>query len=159
VNFTFKLVGRHWPRNGVNKMKKISTILLFAMVSVTSFASTDSEVKPKNVAASSKDNIVNWIGYIDSDGDHNTKHNHSIEFVRKTDGKSFDVVDSPELEEVHCKSSKKLLVEINAKRTPRVLFWGNNLIVNNYKILKEVGDLPHRKYKPRPEPMGGRSRL
>lgn len=96
----------------------------------------------------SKPEIVKWVGLIESDGGHTTRHDHDLEFVRKSDGESFDVVDSPELEKVHCDKSKTLLVKIEAERTPRFLFWGDNLIVKKFEVLEELAMVPHKKYQP-----------
>ena len=123
--------------------KSILTLALAATTSLSFAGSLEAEEKNKSK------NIVSWTGFVTADFGHHTKHNHNMEFVRQSDGRSFDIVDSPELEKVHCESSKKLLVEVTAERTPKVLFWGNNLIVKNFKILNELEDLPHKKYIPR----------
>lgn len=88
--------------------------------------------------------IVKWVGEIkDEDSDHTTEHNHSLEFVKKDDGKEYDVVDSPELVKLHHETEKNYLVEIEAEKTPRFLFWGGNLIVKNFKVLEETASVPH----------------
>jgi len=144
-------------------MRNIHYLMLAMAVTTAAIANSNPEVNlDKSTSKSSqsleKDNMVTWTGYIESNGRHTTKHDHSLEFVRKADGKTFDVVESPDLEKVHCERSKKLLVEINAERTPRILFWGNNLIVKNFKVLAELTELPHKKHIPRSEFMG-RDRL
>ena len=125
-------------------MKKLILTLILAITAPLSFAGS-----PEKVKKIEPGNLVNWIGYVDADYGHNTKHKHNMKFVRQSDGETFDIVDSPDLEKTHCESSKKLLVEITAERTPRVLFWGNNLMVKNFKILNELEGLPHKKYVPR----------
>lgn len=98
--------------------------------------------------------IVRWTGTVsEEDGYHYNEHEfgHSLEFIRQNDGKSFDVVDSQELEAVHIQKEKNLLVEIEAEKTDRFLFWGGNLIVKNFKVLDELDEIPHREYK-RPAP-------
>lgn len=90
---------------------------------------------------------VKWTGIVKEEGGfHTTGHTfgHSLEFVRESDGKDFDIVDSAELENLHIQKEKNLLVEIEAQKTGKFLFWGGNLIVTNFKVLKELDDIPHR---------------
>ena len=89
---------------------------------------------------------VKWVGYIEADGSHTSKHYHDLDFVRQSDGESFDVIKSPALEKIHCDTEKRLLVEIEAERTPKVLFWGNNLIVKKFTVLEELEPVPHKKH-------------
>lgn len=88
--------------------------------------------------------IVKWIGEVkDEASDHTTEHQHALEFVKKDDGKEYDIVDSPELVKLHHETEKNYLVEIEAEKTPRFLFWGGNLIVKNFKVLEETALVPH----------------
>ena len=128
----------------------LSAIFVFTLSSV-SFAEPGGDragFERSQSKTESKPEIVNWVGFIEADGGHTTRHDHSLEFVRKSDGESFDVVDSPELEKVHCNKSKKLLVKIEAERTPQFLFWGDNLIVKKFEVLDELAMVPHKKYQP-----------
>jgi len=100
--------------------------------------------------ASTGPEIVKWIGEIsNSASDHTTLHNHSLEFKNRETGKTYDIVDSPDLVKVHHENEKNYLVEIEAEKTPRFLFWGGNLIVKNFKILGETASVPHL---PAPQP-------
>ena len=94
--------------------------------------------------AKSEPEIVKWVGEIkDEASDHTTEHGHSLEFVKKDDGKEYDIVDSPELVKLHHETEKNYLVEVEAEKTPRFLFWGGNLIVKNFKVLEETASVPH----------------
>lgn len=90
---------------------------------------------------------IKWTGILqEEDGYHTTAHEfgHDLEFVRQDDGGKFDVVDSPELLAVHSAKEKNLLVEIEAEKTKRFLFWGGNLIVKNFRVLGELDEIPHQ---------------
>lgn len=87
----------------------------------------------------SEPEIVRWTGEIkDSPSSHTTKHWHNLEFIRQSDGKEFDITSSPELVKLHHETEKNFLVEIEAEKTPRFLFWGGNLIVKSFRVLKET---------------------
>lgn len=109
----------------------------------------DRDVGTNSKSEKDKPEIVNWEGFVVADGGHTTRHDHDLEFVRESDGETFDIVDSPALEKIHCDSSKKLRVKIEAEKTSRFLFWGGNLIVKNFKVLEELDSIPHQKYEPR----------
>lgn len=134
-------------------MKTILSIIFMSTLSLNVFAAHGGDQgridrsyvkKP----AKSKPEIIKWEGYIESDGGHTTRHDHYLEFVRKSDGESFNIVDSHAIEKVHCDTSKKLLVKIEAEKTSRFLFWGGNLIVNKFEVLEQVASLTHKKYLP-----------
>lgn len=91
-----------------------------------------------------KPEIVKWVGEIkDEASAHTTKHQHALEFIKRDDGKVYDIVDSPDLVKLHHETEKNYLVEIEAEKTPRFLFWGGNLIVKNFRIVDELGTVPH----------------
>lgn len=145
-------------------MKTAYILALTVMVSsAPAFAREGFGGRDRSVASAktSAPEIVKWIGEIsDSSSEHTTTHGHSLEFVNKETGNSYDIVDSPELVKLHHESEKNYLVEIEAEKTPRFLFWGNNLIVKNFKVLDETASVPHL---PAPEPSqikvrGGRDR-
>lgn len=92
---------------------------------------------------SSNENVV-WVGKVrDEISTHDTSHEHELRFIRQSDGKSFDI-ESSELKKLHHETDKNFLVEINAEKTPRFLFWGGNLIVKSYKILESIDGSPHQ---------------
>lgn len=86
---------------------------------------------------------VTWIGSIGDDWDSHNEHQHDLKFTRQNDGKSFDLESKP-LMTLHHERERNLLVEITAVRTPKFLFWGNNLIVKEFKVLKELETVPHQ---------------
>lgn len=90
--------------------------------------------------------IVKWVGTIQDNADsHTTEHKHELEFTRKDNGDSYDIVDSPELVKLHHETEKNYVVEIEAEKTPKFLFWGGNLIVKNFKVLEEASSrIAHR---------------
>ena len=110
-------------------------LLVSAILTTSLFASASEE----------KENLVRWRGYVVADGPHSTDHSHDLDFVRQSDGATFDIVDSPELERLHCQTSSKLLVDVLARRTPSVIFWGDNLQVRQVRVLKELEFQPHKK--------------
>ncbi|MCB0362477.1 MAG: hypothetical protein KDD35_07135 [Bdellovibrionales bacterium] len=82
-----------------------------------------------------KPEIVSWTGIVHSVLDNEV----DLQFVRNDDKEKFDIVDSPDLEKFDWVNHKSRLVKIEAEKTPRFLFWGGNLIVKNFEILKEAG--------------------
>jgi len=90
--------------------------------------------------------IVKWVGTVKDDADsHTTEHEHELEFTRKDNGDSYDIVDSPELVKLHHDTEKNYVVEIEAEKTSKFLFWGGNLIVKNFKVIEEASDrIAHR---------------
>lgn len=133
-------------------MKYILTVLFVSTLSINAFAlpgeGRGGIDRTVSNTKESKPEIIKWEGYVEADGGHTTRHDHDLEFVRKSDGETFDIVDSPALEKVHCDSSKKLLVKIEAEKTSRFLFWGGNLIVKKFEVLEELAQVPHKKYTP-----------
>lgn len=79
------------------------------------------------------------IGKIaESPDDHTSNHEHQLRFVRLDDGEVFDIVESPELLKMHCKSEKNPVVEIEGYRTGKFLFWGGNLVVTSFKVHEDI---------------------
>jgi hypothetical protein len=104
--------------------------------------------------------IVKWVGEIgDEASDHTTEHSHRLKFINQETGKSYDIVDSPELVRLHHDTEKNYLVEIEAEITPKFLLWGGNLIAKSFKVLEETASVPHlESLKPTKEFRGGRDR-
>ena len=138
---------------------KNSFTALVLTLSGASFAYA-SETDAKSSTSDKK--IVRWIGEVKDDYvelDHTTKHQHDLEFTNAETGKTYDLVDIDELVKIHCETEKNYLVEIEAELTPRVLFWGNNLIVKKFKILKETSQvIAHLEPQERKRPIGLSSR-
>lgn len=130
-------------------MKTIITALYLSTISVSAFAVTESDhrgfdIEPPATEEKREVEKVKWEGYVTAGAGHTKGHNHNLKFVRKSDGESFDIVDSPALEKIHCETSKNLWVNIEAEKTSQFLFWGNNLIVRNFEVVKELAQLPHK---------------
>ncbi len=138
---------------------KNSFTILILTLSGASFAYAGESDVP---SASSNKKIVRWVGEIKDDNvelDHTTKHQHDLEFTNEETGKSYDIVSSDALVKLHCETGKNYLVEIEAELTPRVLFWGNNLNITKFKVLKETSrTIAHHEPVERSRPIGLRSR-
>lgn len=118
-------------------MKKISNILLLLTLLFTGASVLAQE-------------SVNWTGILnESEGYHFIGHKfgHDLQFVRQSDGKKFSVINSEELEELHGNIEKNLLIKITAEITPKFLFWGGNLVVQDFKVVAELDQIPHKKYE------------
>lgn len=87
------------------------------------------------------------IGEVSDDiSTHDTRHQHELMFKNQETGEVFKVVDSPKLMELH-ESQKNYLIEANVSRTNKFLFWGGNLVVKNFNVIKETSDeIPHKNY-------------
>jgi hypothetical protein len=86
-----------------------------------------------------EENTFKAIGKItESRNDHTTKHEHELNFVRLSDGETFDIVDSPQLVKEHCETEKNSVVEVEGYRTGKFLFWGGNLVVTNFKVHSDI---------------------
>ena len=98
----------------------------------------------------SQPEVVRWVGLVkDEASTHTTEHEHALQFVRKDTGDSYDIKDSPDLVKLHHETEKNYLVELEAEKTSRFLFWGGNLIVKNFKVLEEASDrIPHQEPAP-----------
>lgn len=131
------------------KSTSILMALAFILVSANAFAlpgeGRDRSFDRTSSHTKFQPEIVKWVGEVKDDrSTHTTEHRHELEFVKKDDGKRYDIVDSPELVKLHHETGKSYLAEIEAEKTPRFLFWGGNLIVKNFKVLEETSDvIPH----------------
>ena len=93
----------------------------------------------RTVPQKTQTQIVDWVGLIYSkDADRN-----DLEFIRDGDQAAFDVEDTSNLRELNWKDHQSRVVRITAEKTSRFLFWGGDLIVRDFKVLKEAG-----KYRP-----------
>lgn len=94
----------------------------------------------------SEPEIVKWVGEVrDELSSHTTDHEHDLKFIKQDTGDDYDIVDSPELVKLHHETEKNYLMEIEAEKTPRFLFWGGNLVVKNFRVVKELGGpIAHR---------------
>lgn len=97
-------------------------------------------IVPAYVFAGGNREIVKWSGLIyDLPNTHTTDHNHSLLFEESKSQKIYDVVNSSEIEKLHHATNKKYEVELEGYLTPQFLFWGGNLVVTNFNILKDLG--------------------
>lgn len=127
----------------MNHTKLVVLLIFLGLVNGPAFASNERDFLNER-AAPSKPEMVKWIGVVKGDPlYHTTDHDHSLEFLRQSDGDTFDIVDSPKLVKLHHDTEKNFLAEIEAEKTSRFLFWGGNLIVKNFKVLKELETVAH----------------
>ncbi len=84
--------------------------------------------------------IVKWVGTIKDDADSHPAE-HELAFTRKDNGATYDIVDSPELVKLHHDTEKNYVVEIEAEKTSKFLFWGGNLIVKNFRVIGSLTTL------------------
>lgn len=112
----------------MNTKSKIMTLVVgFALV----FSTTQVQA--------SEENTFKALGKVtESPSDHTTNHEHKLQFVRLSDGERFDIVDSPELFNAHCKTEKNSVVEIEGYRTSQFLFWGGELVVTGFKVHDDI---------------------
>lgn len=98
---------------------------------------------------------------IENTANHTQRHDHALRFQRFSDGKEFDIVDSPELVELHCKTGTNPVMEVEGYRTDKVLFWGGNLVVNNFTVHDDIAvpAVAHRSAPVAAPRGGGRTRL
>lgn len=90
-------------------------------------------------AWASEENAFKAVGKITENlSAHTTNHNHDLQFVRLSDGETFDIVDSPELLKEHCVSEKNSVVEVEGYQTGKFLFWGGNLVVTSFKVHSDI---------------------
>ncbi len=98
-------------------------------------------------AASEDTAAVKWTGLLkEKRGYHyyTPDQSHNLEFITNSDNQSFDIVESNELVSYHTQKDKILEVEIEGEITPRFLFWGGNLKVSSFKVLRELEDISRR---------------
>lgn len=90
------------------------------------------------------------IGEVTDDiSTHDTRHEHELKFKNQDTGEVFTIVDSPELMKVH-ENGKNVLIEANVAKSSKFLFWGGNLIVKNFRVIKETSDeIPHTYVAPK----------
>lgn len=116
-------------------------------------------------SSSSQTKLVGEV--IDEPATHDTRHLHSLKFIDQTTGEAFKVVDSPNLVKLHHETGKSYLIEAEVVKKPKFLFWGENLVVKNFSVLKETSEeIPHKYYDDTKLPSGnykvrriGRDRL
>lgn len=77
---------------------------------------------------------------------HDTRHEHQLSFKNQETGEVFKVADNAELKKLH-ESGKNYLIQANVSTSPKFLFWGGELVVKNFNVIKETSDeIPHRVY-------------
>ena len=149
-------------------MKKINIAISALALALMAQPLTASATEPEGritqgermqMQKASEPEIVRWVGtFKDKDGSHTTEHEHELEFTRKDSGDSYDIVDSPELVKLHHETQKNYVVEIEAEKTPKFLFWGGSLIIKNFKVVEDAsGPIKHQ--APAAEPSSGKPKF
>lgn len=98
-----------------------------------------------SMGTNSNEKTANVIGEVTDDRfSHTTEHDHELTFKNQDTGEVFKIVDSPNLVKLHHETEKNFLIEAQVAKTPKVLFWGGNLVVKNFRVIKETSDaIPH----------------
>ena len=84
--------------------------------------------------------FTEWVDTLEVNSPHLKGVKDSVHFIRKADKSHFKIVDSNKIETLALSSNSKLTVEIEGYITPKILWWGNNLVVTNYKIISTAED-------------------
>jgi len=124
-------------------MKKLSILtvimaVIFSTQGVLAAEPNVREVDRFDYDVTYKPEIVSWTGIVHSVLEDEVE----LEFVRSEDKEDFEIVDSPKLEKLDWENHSSRLVKITAEKTPRFLFWGGNLIVKDFTVIKETGKFP-----------------
>ncbi|AZZ37298.1 hypothetical protein CIK05_11030 [Bdellovibrio sp. qaytius] len=86
----------------------------------------------------------------DDQSTHDTRHQHELKFTDQATGQVFNIVDSPELVKLH-ESGKNYLIQADVAQTSKFLFWGGNLVVKNFNVIKETSEeIPHQQINETP---------
>lgn len=113
-----------------------------------------------NVSSNANGRMVLTGEISDELSTHDTRHEHELKFKDQATGKVFDVVDSPDLVKLHHESGKSYLIEADAAQTSKFLFWGGNLVVKNFRVIKETSEeIPHRYINETKSPASLRSKI
>lgn len=86
--------------------------------------------------------MVKWIGEISDASGHTSGHEHSMQFKNQVTGKVYDLT-APDLTKLHHDAEKNYLVEIEAEKRPKFLFWGGDLVVKKYRVIRDIASVPH----------------
>lgn len=135
----------------MNVQMRTVALVIFALVSTFPAYSRENHFsgKDKDEAKGPTNEKVVWTGTISDDpSSHNSNHDHLLKFKKRDDGQEYSVIDSPSLVAAHHEKNRVLLVEIEGEVTPRFLFWGNNLVVKNFKVIDEIGPILTHKVAP-----------
>lgn len=122
----------------------MKTILIAIGILVWGFSASSSE-------------IVKWTGVVQEEGGYHTpnhRFDHDLEFILQENGQTFNIENNPELLAIHSAKEKNLLVEIDATKSDRFLFWGGNLTIKSFKVIKELNDIAHHEPPRSKEPSG-----
>lgn len=87
--------------------------------------------------------ILELKGIVKSDGTHKEDCDVDLELVESETNKIHSISEPGELSQLHCAKEKDFLVSMKAERTPKFLFWGGNLKVQEFQVLEELESQPH----------------
>lgn len=126
----------------------LASFIFFVQPSITFAIERDgkmTQTERREMQRTSQPEIVKWVGTVRDDANtHTTEHGHELKFTRKDTGDSYNIVDSPELVKLHHETEKNFVLEIEAEKTPRFIFWGGNLIVKKFQVIEEAsGPIAH----------------
>lgn len=81
--------------------------------------------------------IVEWQGSVACDDQPEPGEPCDLRFTREPDGDEFSIAIPGKLAELEWGSGVSRRVRLRAKRTPKFLFWGNELVVIDFWMLDE----------------------
>lgn len=98
-----------------------------------------------SMGTNSNEKTTNVTGEVSDDRfSHTTEHDHELTFKNQETGEVLKIVNSPSLVKLHHDTEKNYLIEAQVAKTPKILFWGGNLVVKNFRVIKETSDaIPH----------------
>lgn len=132
----------------MKQLKFTISVLVISMGSVvqpfTAFAIQRegmTQVERMEMRRAAEPEVVQWVGVVGDDvSSHDAGGKHELKFVKNEGGETYSIEDSPELNKLHNDTGKNYLVEIEAEKTSKFLFWGGNLIVKKFKVLGDASE-------------------
>lgn len=119
---------------------RLGTWALF-FASVTLAAGLDTPPSYNRTSAPELE-VVDWKGHVTCDGKGDEGEVCPLRFTRE-DGEEFSIALPGRLASLTWSEGTRRHIRLRAKRTPKFLFWGNELVVMDYWIIdgeeKETG--------------------
>lgn len=123
-------------------------VYIFALIStltITANAESRGGIRSSDYGTKTKyvPEILELKGVVKSDGNHEKNCGVDLELVESETGKTYSISEPKELAQLHCEKEKDFLVSMKAERTPKFLFWGGSLKVQEFQLLEELEAQPH----------------
>ncbi len=82
--------------------------------------------------------MVTWNGFVKCENESHAKTGECDMIFIDKNADEFDIIESPDLLRVHCSKHTDLEVRLTAEKTPSFLFWGGDLKVAKFDVVREV---------------------